>query len=57
LKRDRPELLKPIELFGTRAGYRELDAERFLAHPVRGLDQRRDLRGRVVRGDPRRLVA
>lgn len=26
LKRDRPELLKPIELFGTRAGYRELDA-------------------------------
>jgi uncharacterized protein len=27
LKRERPELLKPMELFGTRAGFRELDAE------------------------------
>ncbi len=26
LKRDRPELLKPLQLFGTRAGFRELDA-------------------------------
>lgn len=26
LKRERPELLKPLELFGTRAGFRELDA-------------------------------
>ena len=26
MKRERPELLKPIELFGTAKGYRELDA-------------------------------
>jgi uncharacterized protein len=26
LKRERPELLKPIELFGTRAGWRKLEA-------------------------------
>ena len=26
LKRERPELLKPIELFGTTAGFREVDA-------------------------------
>jgi Uncharacterised protein family (UPF0149) len=26
LKRERPELLKPLELFGTRAGWRELKA-------------------------------
>lgn len=26
LKRERPELLKPLELFGTNAGFRELDA-------------------------------
>ena len=26
LKRERPDLLKPLELFGTRAGFRELDA-------------------------------
>lgn len=26
LKRERPELLKPVELFGTRAGWRELKA-------------------------------
>ena len=26
LKRERPELLKPLELFGTSAGFRELDA-------------------------------
>jgi uncharacterized protein len=26
LKRERPELLKPMELFGTTAGFRELDA-------------------------------
>lgn len=26
LKKDRPELLKPIQLFGTTAGFRELDA-------------------------------
>ncbi len=26
LKRERPELLKPLELFGTRAGWRELEA-------------------------------
>jgi predicted nucleotidyltransferase len=26
LKRERPELLKPLELFGTTAGFRELDA-------------------------------
>ena len=26
LKRDRPELLKPMELFGTRAGWRKLEA-------------------------------
>ena len=26
LKRERPELLKPIELFGSKAGWRELDA-------------------------------
>jgi hypothetical protein len=26
LKRERPDLLKPIELFGTRSGSRELEA-------------------------------
>jgi hypothetical protein len=26
LVRDHPELLKPIELFGTAAGFREIDA-------------------------------
>jgi hypothetical protein len=26
LKRDRPELLKPLQLFGTNAGFLELDA-------------------------------
>jgi hypothetical protein len=26
LKRERPELLKPIELFGSKAGWRELEA-------------------------------
>ena len=26
LKREQPELLKPLQLFGTRAGFRELDA-------------------------------
>jgi hypothetical protein len=26
LKRERPDLLKPIELFGTPAGWRELEA-------------------------------
>ena len=26
LKRERPELLKPLHLFGTKAGFRELDA-------------------------------
>jgi uncharacterized protein len=26
LKRERPDLLKPLELFGTRAGWRKLEA-------------------------------
>jgi len=26
LKRERPDLLKPLQLFGTSAGFRELDA-------------------------------
>jgi hypothetical protein len=27
LKRERPDLLKPMELFGTRAGWRKLEAD------------------------------
>lgn len=49
LKRDRPDLLRPIELFGTTAGFRELDAgdpvamhrewSRKIAPAVRGIHE------------------